>query len=682
MSNTLELDPLFRDGAVLQRNRAVAVWGIARPSARIAATLTRAGACGGAGTSNGDCASSYADASGSWRVTLPAHPAGGPYELRVESDGESVETHDLLFGDVWLLGGQSNMWLWMDRVAARYPGELDRARDGSIRFFLVPQEADFTGPRTRTAGGTWLVEGRDDVSGVSAAGFFFAKHLREDAGVDVPLGFVQAAIGGTPIEPWIAEPWLRRLDLIPDDFDRWREPGYAGRLESEADDRFGQFVRDADSADLGLAEHWEDPRYDPSASAGWKSADLAKADCMHEADLGKPGVFWFRKTVELPDAVVGKPASMRFGTLVDADDCYVNGEPVGSTGYRYPPRNYAIAALPKRMTIAFRLRVNNGVDGGFTPGKWHMIVIDPTVPTDGSGNPLPRADGSIARVWPENGRGAAPKAPIDVIDVGALGPWRWRRSASFAPAPAKVFPTRMPAGCYNAMIAPLRGLALTGVLWYQGETSASRGPAGYAAKMMALIQCWRALFGRPDLPFIYAQLPNLTIQAHGYARLRDEQRRALALDGTAMIVTLDAGEDNDLHPIDKETIGRRFAVAADALVYGGGVESMGPLVSRAEVRRGAGEIVVRFTHCGGGLRTAGGPGAGVIPFELIDPAGESPALAVRGSVSSPHTVTIPLPWGVEPGEDAMLRYAWGESPEPVLRNADGLLASPFEVPLG
>lgn len=672
MNNTLELDPLFRDGAVLQRNQAVHIWGESRPEARVSVSLTRSG------TDNREWSSAYADARGRWRMTLPAHPAGGPYELCVESGQSVVRARDLLFGDVWLLGGQSNMWLWMNRVAARYPGELDCARDSTIRFFLIDQEADFSGSRTRTAGGGWLVEGRDDMSVVSAVGFFFAKHLRADAGVDVPLGFVQAAIGGTPIEPWIAEPWLRKLDLIPGDYGRWGEPGYAERAEAAAAERFERFVAQADAVDRGLVECWQDPAFDDS---DWGETALAEASSDHDPELGEPGMFWFRKTIDLPDNVAGKPATLRFGTLVDADDCYLNGEPIGHTGYRFPPRNYAIAALPKHMTLAFRLRVNTGADGGFTAGKRHMIVIDPTAATDGAGNPMPRGDGSLPCVWPAVGpdEDSHGTGPIDVIDVDALGPWRYRRSATFGPAPAKVFPTREPAGCYNAMIAPLRGLALTGVLWYQGETNASRGPAGYAEKMLALVQCWRSLFRRPDLPFLYVQLPNLTLQARGYARLRDEQRKALVLDRTAMVVTLDVGEDNDLHPIGKEPIGRRLAIVADALVYGGNHEFMGPLVSRAWKEESA--VVVRFTHCGGGLCVRDEADAGAVPFELIDPSGEWPMLKVTGRVSSENEVTIAMPWGVMPGEDALLRYAWGESPDPVLRNGAGLLASPFEVML-
>ena len=629
---TLRLSPLFGSGAVLQRDKPIRVWGEAAAGARVCVTI------------DGMEAATVAGCDGTWQVTLPPHPAGGPYTLMAQADvdsdpdgGETIAANDVLYGDVWVLGGQSNMQLWMGRLYERYPDELAQAHDGNVRCFIVPETEDFHGPRRTLDGGSWLVEGRDDYAPVSGAGYFFAKRLREQ--VDVPIGLLQTAIGGTVIETWTAEEWVDRLGLLPPDHDKWRDDGYVQGIAERYQADFARYETAVNAMDRGLAEGWAGVDFDDAA---WDELALADAYAPHPA-LSGPAVVWFRKTIDVPERFVGRSARMFFGTLTDADDCYVNGELVGSTGYKYPPRNYVIPRLTVRTTIAFRLRIDTNQGGGFRFGKRHRIVC-----------------GSDA----------------DVIDVDAMGPWRYAVAARTPEAPAQTFLSRYAASCYNGMIAPIGRYGVKGVLWYQGESNASRTPIRYADKMAALIQCWRETFGEPDLPFLYAQLPNIGFEARGWAKLRDEQRKALTVGNTAMIVLLGVGEDNDLHPLDKGTVGTRFARAAEALVYGADHEAMGPIVSRAWCSQGA--ITLRFAHCGGGLATDGT----ALTFEVLDAGTDRSAWRqMSGYVSSPSTVTIPLPCDRRFGEDSRVRYAWGDSPRPVLRSCEGLLASPFEVEL-
>ncbi|KAB8287563.1 sialate O-acetylesterase [Bifidobacterium avesanii] len=625
MTNHLHVSPLFGDGAVLQRGKSIRIWGEALPEALVRVSI------------DGVEASAAADGIGAWQAVLPPHPAGGPHTLTVTSGGETFVAHDVLYGDVWVLGGQSNMQLWMGRLAERYPDEVAQAKDDRVRCFIVPEVEDFHGPREALGGGSWLVEGRDDYVSVSGAGYFFAKRLREH--VDVPIGLLQTAIGGTTIETWMGEAWLNRIGLLPADHGKWRNDAYVKALADDYAAAFARYEAVVDAMDRGLAGDWASPAFDDSA---WDEIALSDAYAPHPAFAG-PAVVWIRKTIDVPERFVGKRARMFFGTLTDADECYVNGEPVGQTGYQYPPRNYEIPELTARTTIAFRLRIDTNSGGGFRFGKRHRIVC-----------------------------------AGETIDVDAMGPWRFAVAARTPAAPVQTFLSRFAAACYNGMIAPIGRYGVKGALWYQGESNASRTPVRYADKMMALIQCWRETFGEPDLPFIYAQLPNIAFEARGWAKLRDEQRRALAVGNTAMTVLIGAGEDNDLHPLDKETVGSRFAYAAESLVYGASHDSMGPIVARAELIQGA--ITVHFAHCGGGLEAASGE---ELAFDVIDPrAGGRPGCeTLRGYVSSPVTVTIPLPCDRLFGEDTRVRYAWGDSPRPVLRSREGLPASPFEIDL-
>lgn len=639
--STLRFSPLFGSGAVLQRDKPIRVWGEAAAGAHVRVTI------------DGVEATAVAESDGTWQATLPPHPAGGPYTLVARTDADidsdcdgngggdgdgKVIANDVLYGDVWVLGGQSNMQLWMGRLYERYPDELAQARDGNVRCFIVPEAEDFHGPRRTIDGGSWLVEGRDDYAPVSGVGYFFAKRLRERA--DVPIGLLQTAIGGTVIETWTAEEWVDRLGLLPPDHDRWRNDDYVRGIAERYEADFARYETAVNAMDRGLAEGWGGKDFDDSA---WDELALADAYAPHPA-LSGAAVVWFRKTIDVPERLVGRSARMFFGTLTDADDCYVNGELVGSTGYKYPPRNYVIPRLAARTTIAFRLRIDTNQGGGFRFGKRHRIVC---------GN------------------------DADVIDVDAMGPWRYAVAARTPEAPAQTFLSRYAASCYNGMIAPIGRYGVKGVLWYQGESNASRTPIRYADKMAALIQCWRETFGEPNLPFLYAQLPNIAFEARGWAKLRDEQRKALAVGNTAMVVLLGAGEDNDLHPLDKDTVGTRFARAAEVLAYGADHEAMGPIVSRAWLSQGA--ITLRFAHCGGGLATDGT----ALTFEVLDAGadGRSVWRPMDGYVSSPSTVTIPLPCDRRFGEDSRIRYAWGDSPRPVLRSREGLLASPFEVEL-
>lgn len=626
----MRLSSVFSNGMVLQRDVPSVIWGWSRPGTRVDASIAH---------SKG---SALSDRSGRWRIVLPAHAAGGPYALHVTSRAQSgvseekIVIDDVLFGDVWILAGQSNMQLWMGRLKTKYHDEIDMANDDGIRFFLVGESASPCEPSIDLPGGRWQVVGLDDITNLSGVGYFFARRIRKSQ--DVPLGLIQIAIGGTPIESWMSACRLKNLGYLQaDPMDFPSKDGVTAFQQSEHD-AVQKYRRSLDQADRGLAGNWYERDYDDS---DWKPLALSQAWYLHDAFAG-PGVVWMRCKVEVPPLYQGHPAVLDLGTLVDSDQCYVDGQLVGETGYRYPPRLYPVGHLGAQMQITVRLRIDTDQGGGWTPGKRHCLrIVD-----------MDRAQ----------------------IDLDASGSWRCRRGLWAPPAPIEHYPTRMPAACFNAMVAPLAGLQMSGVLWYQGESNASRSSEGYGRKLIGLIQDWRRLFHRPDLPFIYVQLPNLKIEGQQWPRLRDEQRKALVLDHTAMVVSCGLGEDNDLHPLNKKAVGERLAYAAQSIVYGADHPAMGPRISHAE-RREEG-IVLHFAEAGSGLVTNG-----PLKFDLVDSSSGGVPESLRGIIASSDMILIPLDSDRALGNPVFVRYAWAHSPRLPLAGEDGLPVSPFEVPL-
>lgn len=628
----LTLARWFQDHAVLQRNKPILLKGSAESGQKVQAVFD-----------DGPVISTKAGRDGRWSLSYPPQKEGGPHLLTVSCMNRRIVVHDILFGDVFVLAGQSNMQLWMGRLAARYPLELKQAHDGEVRFFRIPETEDFNGPQQDLAGGEWLVEGKDDISSESGIGYFLAKRMRAER-PDVPLGLIETALGGTPIEPWIDESRLRRLGADMNALDAWKQPGYPVRRMENYRRSFHCWIDTVNASDPGIGQEqeWNKPEYDDT---DWKAVSLASASTDSRI-FHQPGTVWMRRTVEIPSNEVNKPALLRLGTIVDADECWVNGMKIGETGYRYPPRDYSIPALGAQLQITERIRIDGPVNGGITAGKEHAILIQ-------------KDSDSAAGTW----------TPLIDLDRGK---WKIRRGARISPAPLQPFASRVPSGCFNAMIAPLAGMGCSAIIWYQGESSATRGPEGYGAKMIALVQSWREVFRNPCLPFVEVQLPNIGFEARGWARLRDEQRKLLALDGTAMTVTIGLGDNTDLHPTNKDDFAARTLWSIDSLLYHAHHSPSGPLV--CSIRQEQGRIRIFFTCCDKGL-AAKGPLAATILVPGSQPSHWAAHIVAEDEMD------IPLPCDTIFPPGTCIRFEWGDAPTPHLFNGMGQPASPFEMRL-
>ena len=617
----MRLSDLLSDGMVLQRDAEAAVWGKTRPFHRVRIEfLDRAW-------------ETRADDQGRWKAVLQHLPPGGPHEMRiVDESGEERIIRDVLIGDVWVLGGQSNMELPVRRTLDLLAEEVRDVRLPQVRQFTVPLMYDFHGPREEVAGGRWIAAVGERVMDFSAAGFFFARELYERYGV--PIGLILTAVGGTPVEAWMSEPTLRRLGGFDKLLDRCKDDAYVAATLKSDEERHRRWHEELNKRDAGRKEGWHRARLDTS---DW--GDFALPGSWRACGLENVrGAVWFRREFEIPSSVAEGGALLRLGTVVDADETYVNGVLVGSVPYRYPPRRYPIPAgvlKPGKNTIAVRvLSIFN--TGEFISGMPYELVA--------------------------GGR---------TLDLS--GTWKYRLGAAAEEELApQTFFQYMPAGVYNGMIAPVSRYAIKGVLWYQGESNVA-SPEGYSRLFREMVRDWRVRWKIGDFPFIFVQLANFADMDGGlerWAALREEQRKCLNIPNTAMAVAVDIGEPNDLHPQDKKTLGQRLALCARRLAHGEHVVHSGPLYRRME--REGDAVRIWFDHAGQGLTTRDGKEpAG---FSVLGPDGIwRPARAVI----SGDTVLVSHERIREPRH---VRYAWANHPaEANLCNREGLPAVPFST---
>ncbi len=511
----LSVKPPFASRMVIQREVQAPVCGRARPGESVRLAFP-----GGESVAT-------AGADGAWRAVLPAFSAGGPFSLRISAGEEQLVLDDILAGDVWLCGGQSNMELPLSRVRYMFPEELEEGGPAAIRRYAVPQLFCPGGPPAAPPTGPWQAADGGELPEFSAVGYFFAQALYQR--YRVPIGLLSAAVGGTPVCAWMSKDDLAAFPPLPALAEQWADEGAVLRAQEEDLRRIESYYKTLNRADKGLTEAWHAPDFDDAA---WPQRQL---DRPWDAELSEPGVIWLRKTVHIPQEAAGQPAALFLGTIVDADTVYVNGTKVGGTEYRYPPREYEVPALSAGpCSIVIRV-VNLRGQGGFTPGKWRMLCC--------------------------GGRS---------LDLNTE--WRYQRGAKAPFLEPEFNAAYLPTACYNGMITPLAGFPVKGAIWYQGESD-TRQPQGYSEKLTTMIENWRGLWGK-NLPFIMTQLAYFHDDPEAdWEAIRRETQHCLRLPGTAMVYALDAGEYNDLHPQNKRLVGRRLARAAMQLAYG---ETMPP----------------------------------------------------------------------------------------------------------
>ncbi|NCI46440.1 sialate O-acetylesterase [Sediminibacterium soli] len=620
----VKLPVLISDGMVLQRDVPLTFWGWAAPGEKLTLSFQQ---------------KSYhaaADASGKWSVLLPKMKAGGPYTLSVSASNR-IDIKDILVGDVWFCSGQSNMVLTMERVKEKYPDDIAAANFPEIRNFFIPTVSDAAKVHDDLPPGKWKAASPKEVLDFGAAAYFFARQIYQRQ--HVPIGIINASVGGTPIEAWISEQGLAGFPQELQSAARFRDTGFVNGM---ARAQSNMAPRSSMVTDKGLtgAIKWFDTAYQPKA---WKDI-IVPGYWADQGIRGLNGVVWYRKEIDLPASFDGAAAKLFLGRIVDADQAYVNGKLVGNITYQYPPRRYEVPAgvLKAGKNIIVVRVTNTAGKGGFVPDKPYYLSA--------------------------NGQ-----------NIDLKGAWQYKVGDVFVPGTGGGSPViaqqNIPTGLYNTMVAPVISYQVKGFAWYQGEANSGR-PEAYRKLLPALISDWRKKWNGEQLPFLFVQLPNFMEMQYlpsesQWALLREAQLLTLSVPNTAMAVTIDAGEWNDIHPLNKKEVGERLALAARKLVYGENeLVGWGPLLQSATVENN--RIRLHFTGTGSGLMAKDDD-----ELHYFAVAGADKKFVWAKAVIENNTVVV---WNDRIKEPTYVRYAWADNPDGAnLYNKEGLPASPFRT---
>ncbi len=618
----VKLPQLVRDSMVLQRDANVNIWGWAKANEKITVHF------------NQKKYKTTANELGNWQVNFPPTKAGGPYTIEIVASNK-ITIKDVLFGDVWFCSGQSNMVHQMNIHDVTYAKEIATANNPLIRQFWIPTLTNLQSPQNNFPTGYWKVAVGEDIKPFSAVAYFFAKQLFEK--YHIPIGIINASVGGTPIEAWTGESGLKDFSTLTSIIQKNKDSSYINKLNKPTIDRAPKQPTDAG---LSGTIKWYDISYQPK---GWRSINIPGYwEDQGIKDLN--GVVWYRKIIDVPSSMIGKQAKVFMGRIVDADELYVNGKLVGNTTYQYPQRRYTIpTGLLHEGKNIFTIRVTN------TAGKGGFVYDKPYC------------------LFTEN----------DTIDL--KGTWHYKVGDVFKPLTGNGFGGSIsfqsqPTALYNAMVAPALNYTIKGFCWYQGESNAGK-PDEYEKLLPALINNWRSNWNLGNLPFLYVQLPGymdynyLPIESN-WALLREAQLKALSVPNTAMVTAIDLGEWNDIHPDNKKDVGERLAIAAQKIAYQENIVHSGPIFQSFQIENN--KVILTFANIGSGLVSH--DGESLSEFAI---AGADKKFVWAKATIEGNKVIV---WNDATESPMYVRYAWSDNPvNPNLYNRERLPASPFRT---
>jgi sialate O-acetylesterase len=634
----LSLASVFTNNMVLQQGCPVPVWGAATPGAAIAVTF------------RGQTAAATAGADGKWKVTLAHLTASAtPAELSVAALGptgkSAVSITNILTGEVWVCSGQSNMQ-WSVVNALNPKEEIASANLPNIRMLTVPNRPG-QNPIDSLPSGAWSVCSPDTVSNFSAVGYFFGRELFKK--LNVPIGLINSSWGGTVAEAWtskeglLGSPVRELYDSFAADLPNLIQKQAEWKEKCREIDE-----RTKDTHNAGFPKGWAGVA-DPQGE--WKEMQLPGV--WQAKGLNFNGIVWFRKVIDVPASWAGKDLKLSIGATDKADTTYFNNEKMGGLSMQDRPDAWCVArsyVVPGELVKAGRnviaVRVYSEKYAGGMTGPAEVMQAVSTEP------------------------GAKP--------ISLVGPWKYAVEANYGiveypPAPMGPDNPNAPTVLYNGMINPLIPYAVRGAIWYQGESNAGRAKQ-YRTLFPVMIKDWRRAWANDNLAFHFVQLANY-MSTHdqpvdtAWAQLREAQTMALDLPHTGMAVTIDIGEGSDIHPRNKQDVGRRLALNALHSTYGKTeVVPAGPLYKQS--RREGTTMRLWFDHVGGGLVANGGKLKG---FAI---AGADKNFVWADAKIDGQTIIVSHPSIKEP---TAVRYAWDDNPACNLYNSAGLPASPFRT---
>ena len=622
------LPSVFSDNMVFQQKTNIAIWGNTD-----AGKIVKVNA-----TWNNKTYTAKADSDGKFKVLLPTPSYGGPYNVSI-SDGDVTKLSNVLIGDVWVCSGQSNMEMPLAGWGKinNYEQEIKDANYPKIRLLqAVHVTSNSLLDDAKVDNGGWQECSPQYVAGFSSVAYFFAREINKKTGI--PIGLIHTSWGGTIAEAWTSATTLK---TIPDFVEAVKV------IENAKTDGSGFKRKLSDWNELVIAKDagvqgtppWIARNLDLSS---WKS--MALPSLWEQAGMpGFDGVVWFRKNITIPQSWAGKDIKLNLGTIDDNDVTYFDGEKIGQTEGFNVPRSYTIPANKvKAGTFVLVVRVFDGAGEGGIYGNKNVLSL-----VSAGGERL-----SLDGEWQY-------KVGLNLKDVHPM------------PVPNDG-PNRTTV-LYNAMINPYLQFPIKGAIWYQGESNAGRAHQ-YRKLFPAMINDWRKSWKQPDFPFYFVQLANFMKVDNDpvsseWAELRDAQRETLSLPNTGMAVSIDIGDALDIHPKNKQDVGKRLAFIALAKNYGIKIPYTGPIYQSQKIAGNAIELTFKATE--GGLKASDG--------------GELKGFAIAGSDQKFHWAKAVVKGNQitvsssEVANPVSVRYAWANNPICNFVNGAGLPASPFKT---
>lgn len=620
----LWLPRIFADHMVLQRDQPIRIWGRANPKETIKVNMGQ------------QDVTTMAAEDGTWQAYLAPSPAGGPFQLTISGESRQKAYTNVMLGDVWIASGQSNMEWNLSWEVNNYEQEIARADYPQIRLYTVPKTVSHV-PLNEVTGGSWASSSPENVGSFSAVAYFFARHIHQKQGV--PIGIIHSSWGGTPAEAWTSYDMLYTLPSYQDRIDKmYQDPVNYAALMPEINRKQKLKNQLIQTADQGLQQRVISDRYDDSkwetmsVPNNWADTELKSYD----------GFVWFRKEIELPASFNQQDLLLSLGRIAHNDVTYFNGKEIGSSSGNQEERLYQVdqkSVKKGKNIIAVRV-LNLWGQGGFIDQPEDMFI-------------QPRH--------------------IESAKISLAGNWKYSQHIEPQLPVVPGFQNH-PASLFNGMISPLIPLSMKGFIWYQGESNASRAKE-YRNLFPAMIEDWRVRFQQGYLPFLFVQLANFMERKDqpsqdAWAELREAQLMTLDYPKTGMAVTIDIGNAKDIHPRNKQDVGKRLGLAAENIAYGKDIVHAGPLFDSMEIN--SNKILLHFKSTGDGLKTVDGEAP--LSFEVAGP--DQKFYWAQAKIIDKNTIELISP---EVDQPEAVRYAWQSNPAVNLYNSADLPATPFRT---
>lgn len=613
----VRLPKLFANDMVLQRNKLIPVWGWADVNEKIQIHF------------NKQTKTTKADKTGKWSLLLEAESAGGPYTLSIKGKN-TIIIKNVLVGEVWICSGQSNMEFKVSE-ADNFEKEKNDADYPLIRQFTVDRDISSL-PKDDIKSGKWEICNHNTVSNFTAVGYFFAKKIYHE--LKIPIGLIHTSWGGTVSETWTS----REAFESSDEFKEMIATMPKLSLDSISK-RYNKVTTQnveklqGSKINKALATRYKEFDFDDSSWPELNEPEVWETQALGEFD----GVVWLRKSIIISAQDAGKEATLELSTIDDEDITYVNGTEVGRNKNWDANRKYYV---PKGIL------------------KEGQNVIAVRVVDDGGGGGI-------------YGESENLKLTIDHYIIPLNGKWKYQVEA----IKSDFGPNNFPSLLYNSMINPLIPYAFQGVLWYQGESNASRA-FQYRKAFPLLITDWRKKWNQGNFPFYFVQLASYNIEGNSnqgseWAELREAQTLTLQLPNTGMVVTTDIADPNNLHPTNKQDVGKRLAAIALNKVYNKNIVYRGPSFKSMEIA--GNQITATFENIGSGLSTPDKYGY-IKGFEI---AGEDQIFHYAKAFINNNKIIITCANVANP---VALRFGWiGDASDDNLYNIEEFPAIPFRT---